>query len=373
MAKKKNKNKNKNKTADLQLGSPFMQRLPPELRVEIYSQLFFSTRLAWGERALGRISRQRIAHAPNALALLRTCRRVHVEVNTTWLQQVLFSFESPDAMLDKLANIPTETRELIRHARVSGDPLMLSWEEDDVYYRTSQALKLLPGLALDRLTVLGPRGREVCYETLDMLVRHGAGWRELYYLSHDSTFLAYEHDWFAAVGAPDEHRYLRVPQPAGWQRVIDTRDGPASGASVTIYRATAPRRPGAVPDPATRTAFRQTLPTGHDLFTFGKVEDSALMAPGERDKEVLVVVKRGRGVDYAEKKLEGSAYLDDGDIREAMPGMTWKQIKAEQAKLFHDDDDEPFSEDEEEEEPGVVDDYIQVDEYVWPPLHFSAE
>jgi len=30
-------------------------------------------------------------------------------------------------------------------------------------------------------------------------------------------------------------------------------------------------------------------------------------------------------------------------------------------------------EDEEEEEPGVVDDYIQVDEYVWPPLHFSAE
>ncbi|KAJ7491242.1 hypothetical protein FB451DRAFT_1514938 [Mycena latifolia] len=318
-------------------------QLPPEMRVEIYSHLFFSTRLAWGERALGRISHQRIGHAPNGLALLRTCRQVHAE--------------SPEAMLDKLANIPIATRALIRYARVSGDPLMLSWEDDDAYYRTSQALKLLPGLALDRLTVLGPRGREVCYETLDMLVRHGAGWRELYYLSHDSTFLAYKHEWFAAVGDPDEHRYLRVPQPAGWQRTLDARDGPASGASVAIYRATAPRRPGSRP------------PSRHPR----RVADAALMAPGEREKEVLVVVKRGRGVDYAEK--EGSPYLDDGDIREAMPGKTWKQIKAQQAELFRDFDDDPFSDEdsEEEEEPCEVDMYIHVDEYVWPPLHFSTE
>jgi hypothetical protein len=277
-------------------------------------------------------------------------------------------------MLDKLANIPAPTRALIRYARVSGDPLMLSWEEDDVYYRTSQALKLLPGLALDRLTVLGTRGPEVRYETLDMLVRHGTGWRELHYLSHNSTFLAYEHDWFGAAGDPDERRYLRVPQPAGWQRTLDARDGAASGASVFIYRATVPRLPCAVLNPATRAAFAQTLSADRDLLTFGTEQDAALMAPGEREKEVLVVIRRGRGVDYVEK--EGSPYLVDGDIRTDMPGKTWKDIKAAQDKLFHDDDDDDdyFSDDEEiEADPPMVDQYIHVDDYVWPPLHFSNE
>ncbi|KAJ7747967.1 hypothetical protein DFH07DRAFT_830702 [Mycena maculata] len=273
---------------------------------------------------LGRKKLQFIRRPAQGLCPQRPCTtsHLHIEVGETWLQQVFFSFETPEAMLDKLTNIPTATRSLIRHARVSGELLMLSWPEGSVYYRTFQTLKLLPGLALDRLTVLGPRAREVRYETLDTLVRYGIGWKELYYLSHDSAFLAYEHDWFSAV-------YLRVPQPAGWQRALNTRDGPASGASVVIYRAITPRSPGAVLHPATRVTFAQTLPAGSDLLTFGKVADSALMAPGEREKEVLVVVKRGGGLDHTEK--EGSPYLDDGDIREVMPGMTWKQITAELA------------------------------------------
>jgi hypothetical protein len=96
------------------------------------------------------------------------------------------------------------------------------------------------------------------------------------------------------------------------------------------------------------------------------------MAPGERETEVLVVVRRGRGVDYVEK--EGSPYLVDGDIRTDMPGKTWKDIKAAQDKLFGDDDDDYFSDDEEiEADPPMVDQYIHVDDYVWPPLHFSNE
>ncbi|KAJ7741011.1 hypothetical protein B0H16DRAFT_1565686 [Mycena metata] len=236
------------------------------------------------------------------LALLRTCRSVRAEIRNTWLQQVLFVFEDPNSMLDKLANIPTTTLALIRYARISGETVMLSFREDSIYYRTSQALKLLPGLALDRLTVLGPRDHEVSYQTLSMLVRHGAGWKELYYLSHNSAFLAY-------VDFGDD-RYFRVPQPAGWQRALEARDGTNSGASVAIYRANAPRCPGAVLDPATRVAFTQTLPAGCDLDTCGTFEDAALMKHGEREKEVLVVVKRGHGVEYAEK--QGSPYLEDG-------------------------------------------------------------
>jgi hypothetical protein len=36
---------------------------------------------------------------------------------------------------------------------------MVYWDGDDgegVYFRTSQVLNILPGLALDRLTILGP-------------------------------------------------------------------------------------------------------------------------------------------------------------------------------------------------------------------------
>ncbi|KAJ7724862.1 hypothetical protein B0H16DRAFT_1665957 [Mycena metata] len=337
---KKNKNLEENKlTLNAQLGSLFMQ-LPREMRDEIYPHLFFSTRLVWGHRALGRIDQLRITSAPNALALLRSCRQVRAEIGNTWLQQVLFVFEDPNSMLDKLANIPTTTLALIRYARISG-------ETDSIYYRTSQALKLLPGLALNRLTILGPRDHEVSYQTLSMLVRHGAGWKELYYLSHNSAFLAY---------------------PAGWQRALEARDGTNSGASVAIYTANAPRCPGAVLDPATRVAFTQTLPAGCDLDTYGTFEDAALMKHGEREKEVLVVVKRGRGVEYAEKP--GLPYLEDGDIREKMPGKTWKEIKAALA-WSDDEDDDYFGLGVDEREPSMVDKYAHVDDYVWPPLHFS--
>ncbi|KAF7361028.1 hypothetical protein MSAN_01133200 [Mycena sanguinolenta] len=367
---KEKKKKTKDaKQPNRQMGSLFIQKLPLEIRLEIYSHLFASTRLVWGERALSRIGRQRIASVPNTIAILRTCRQIRAEIGTIWLHQVLFCFESPEAMLNKLANIPIATRALVRHVRVSGDPLMLSWEDDDVYYRTHQVLKLLPGLALDRLTILGSRVPEVCYETLDKLVHHGTGWKELYYLSHNSTFLGYEHEWFAAVGDPDEDRYLRVPQPAGWQRVLEKRDSAGTGASVTIFRASSRTSCSVLLQPATRAAFVQTLPPGKDLATFGKEEDAAVMAPGEREKEVLVIVRRGRGVDYAEK--ENSHYLKDGDIREDSPGKSWKQIKAGQDKLLSNDDDDFFSDDE--DDPPVVENYTCVDEYVWPPLHFQPK
>ncbi|KAL2679301.1 hypothetical protein Neosp_010073 [[Neocosmospora] mangrovei] len=44
----------------------------------------------------------------------------------------------------------------------------------------------------------------------------------------------------------------------------------------------------------------------------------------EHGEEMMVVVKRGFGVDYEEK--EGSPLLED-DIRRDAPGMTWKEIQ----------------------------------------------
>jgi len=86
------------------------------------------------------------------------------------------------------------------------------------------------------------------------------------------------------------------------------------------------------------------------------------MAPGETEKELMVVVKRGAGVSYAEKK--GSPYLSIGDIRKDRRGETWKKIKAKNDAYnrMEDSDITPFTDD------GIADAYSHVDEYTWPSL-----
>ncbi|KAJ7807619.1 hypothetical protein B0H14DRAFT_3152386 [Mycena olivaceomarginata] len=247
---------------------------------------------------------------------------------------------------------PPTTRALIRHVRVSGDPLMVYWDrddEEDVHFRTSQVLNILPGLALDRLTILGPWISEVCYDTLGMLVRHGVGWKELYFLAYDSTFFADEHDSSSFVGGAC---FLRVPQPAGWQRAFDERDG--NGASVAIYRATSSHSCSVLLQPTTRARFAQALPPGKSLKTFGREADASLMVPGEREKEMLVVVRCGRGVDYVEK--EDSPYLAEGDMREWMAGRTWAEVRTGQEHAVVGHGEAGLS---------LVNQYTHVDEYRW--------
>jgi hypothetical protein len=379
--------KSASSSANQQVQSMFMHKLPQEIRDEIYANVFCSTRLAFGERSIGRIDRRHVVSSARgtALALLRTCRRMQDEIGVSWLPKVLFHFEDPESLLNKLAIIPITTRKQIRHVRVSGDPLMISWEDDDVYYRTAQALKLLPGLQLDTLTILGNRGAAVGYHTLNMLVRCSDGWKELHYLSHTSELLGYKED-MSILGVPDPlvDQYLRRPQPTEWQRALEQRDGQASNPSVVIYRATISATPGAVLQSDTRKLFTQAFTADQDARNFGQVEDAALMRPEEIGKELLIVVKRGDGVDYAEK--EDSPHLAIGDIREDLPGMTWKDIKADQdAFMKRHDDDDYFESDDDDWSDGqtspwrqpeknvIVDTYSHVDEYTWPPLHFSKD
>jgi hypothetical protein len=81
--------------------------------------------------------------------------------------------------------------------------------------------------------------------------------------------------------------------------------------------------------PGTREVFIQAFTDNQDERTFGNIADDTLMRPENVLKEMLVVLKRGNGVDYAVK--EGSPYLPIDDIREYCPGMTWEEIKAQQA------------------------------------------
>ncbi|KAK7531428.1 uncharacterized protein J3D65DRAFT_637579 [Phyllosticta citribraziliensis] len=320
----------KPKLADQQQGSSLMQRLPQELRDKIYLAVFSSTRLS-------------SFTAPNALALLRVCQRIHSEIGNTWLKQVLFNFETPEAMLNRLANIPMEKRTLIRHMRVSDGPLVLSFGDEDVFYRIYAALQLLPGLKLDRLTVLTGRVLKVAYESLDRLIKVSSGWKELYFISHTSMLLGYQTE--PDPLAQDPYYYMRKPQPSSWQRQLEARDGSLSNPSVAVYRTKSTAFNGAILDPEKRVSFEQKLPSSQTLAQYAQTEDSTISAAGEREKEMLVIVKRGQGVDY-ELKRDYPSYdhadiniRDVQDIRRDTRMETWREIKVQQKMLRREYDD----------------------------------
>lgn len=299
--------------------------------------------------------------APNSLAILRTCRQINQEAKALWLGLVLFSFEKVEAMLDKLSTLPLTTISEIRQVRVGGRPLILQPidYDDDVFYRLVWALKLLPGLRLDKLTVLGSSSGVIAYDTLGGLINYGNGWSELHFITPNSEMLG-----FAKLDMLLADPYWRKPQPSTWNDILLRRDGPNSGASVTIYRSTQSNSPGAVVNPRTRQLFEQKS-TLQNLADFGVAEDRVLLSESEASKELLVVVKRGRHADIAER--DSPPYLFE-DIREWAHGLTWAEIQRGRYVFS--------SEDEDEDDAFIgrfrdieTDRYDAVDEYSWPPVN----
>ncbi|KAK4896287.1 hypothetical protein LTR27_005809 [Elasticomyces elasticus] len=326
-------------------------QLPVEIRLEIYACLFYSTELIYGQPGhpgdSHRRCHRRIAAVDRGktLALLRTCRRVRSEIANEWLAQILFRFEN-----------------------ITGIQLWMSFRDDDYIYMVHHALKLLPCLQLDRLTVIDWNNcDETVYEALDMLVRYSDGWKELHFIVRHSEFLGYKQARYDDVDSEDgresedsgdgvddeesddsndsgdsqdddmivETCLLRQPQPGAWQAALDhweraglrPRSQPKPQPSVVIYRSTSPTD-DAVLEPDTRTRFSQSYGPGQTAKTYGKVKDTALMAPGERDRETLVVVKRGPGVDYAEAVRPTILQPEMGsDIRCDTDAWTWDEAK----------------------------------------------
>ena len=360
---------------DPQGESKFFQLLPQELRDNICTHLWSSTRLAYGLRATARIGRIRIKPAPNALALLQTCRRAKMENEEVWIGQVLPSFEDPETMLDKLTSLPLATLSKLRKLRIVGDPLLLSYGYDDVFYRLSSTLALLPGLRLDTLTVLGTRTASVSYQTLDRLIEESRGWKELRYICHSSEILAFERSipFWAELDEDERHWYWRKPQPAHWQTLLEERDGYQSKPSVVIYRSIVPDSPNSVLHTNIRVSFEQKVPKDEEARAFGITQDAGLMADGEKNKELMIIVKRGTGIDYEQKK---DSPLLEIDIRRDVPGKTWKEIRYECIdRLTMEDDDfgSLSSDDDDDRYPVEVDAYDDADRYTWPPLHFMTD
>ena len=303
------------------------------------------------------------ASAGSPQAILRTCRQINQEAGAFWLGHVLFNFEHPEDLLDKLSILPSTTLSQIRYLRTSGRPLMLQpiGDDDDVYYRLVWALKLLPELRLNRLTVLAWSRGEISYDTLDGLIKYGNGWRELQFITFNSTMHQFtETD---ILGDLDWHK----PQPSTWEEILRQRDGADSGASITIYRSIQSDAPGAVINP-----YRRQIVEGAFFRELGKLDvtdtENVELREKKNRKEVLFVVKRGHTAEIAEQ--DGPPYTLEDDIRQWAHGMTWNEIRRQCFHfLMYEDMDEDDLFHTEKDEEVEVDSYKEVDEYEWNPIN----
>ena len=265
--------------------------LPIELRYMIYKFLFNSTELHFGATT-SRTRSDTIKEPLRALAILQVCRLIYFEAREEWLGSILFDFEDVSTMIERLTTIPPSILEQVRYVQTRGDSPMI-WSErvnQETFCPFAYILKLIPKLRLERLTVHGCNHAEIMYEAIDSLVKHGNGWRELHFITPDSLALA-----FPSHERSKEVPFWRKPQPGFWNEELLRRDGPDSGASVKIYRSTVPYVLGSSLCPQTREVFEQMVACEADLAQYGLKEDEALTHQGEMEKELLVVVKRGRG------------------------------------------------------------------------------
>ncbi|KAI0116107.1 hypothetical protein F4776DRAFT_673821 [Hypoxylon sp. NC0597] len=363
-------------------GINFMDKLTPKIRSRIYDFVFFSTRLTWGRRVTGEgISDFVEMKRPSrSLALLRTCKKIREEIGDSWIQKVLFNFEEPEDMLDILTAIPRETLSKVRHVRVRGNQMSLDYYErmgDGLTYDLTDLLELLPGLRLDRLTVLGIGDAGEDLSTLNTLIKGSNGWKELHHISQKSRILGYRRQGVYENG---DYNYNHLPEPAHWNSLLMSRDEAYPDCSVTIYRAIIPDCLGAAIYPDTRETFKQLVPAqripGNQSARKSNMmmmRDMTMMRDEEVQKEVLVVVKRGTGADY-EVKSDSPHHNNGYDLREALAGREWRDLRMAQVRDIPDDGqlysyDGRF--DDDSMVPWVTDVYSHVDDYVWTPFRYD--
>ncbi|OTA96221.1 hypothetical protein M434DRAFT_28082 [Hypoxylon sp. CO27-5] len=355
-------------------GINFMDKLSKELRCMIYDFVFSNTRLTWGRRVNVDWTRlHEMSPAKHSLALCRICKKIAEEIGDSWLQKILFNFEEVEDMLDILTALDRETLSKIRHVRIRGNDVRLQYRGEGGIngydYYIPNVLQLLPGLSLDRLTVLGSYDSSADYSTLNKLIKESNGWKELHYITQNSEILGYRHH--NADKRSRDERDERVPEPAHWNSLLMSRDEAYPDCSVTIYRAIIPDCVGAVIYPDTREAFEQLVPAQHIPNNKStKLPNEVMMKDEEIQKEVLVIVKRGTGADYEEKS---DSRYSGNDIREGLAGREWEDVRMTYFDGIEGDGLLYSHEGRGDEQPNIweTDVYSHVDDYVWAPFRID--
>lgn len=299
--------------------APTFLTLPCELREMIYECLFNSITIHHGLGCNKKTS--------NRIAILRTCRQIQDEAQPFLAANVQFQFRSTEVMLDTLMNLGSTIISKLRHIHVKAFPFPLYASGTISYYTTyhfSNALALFPGLKLDRLVVEdcfhdsganGGWGDIGTYYDIESLLKSD-GWKELHYVSPTTEFMTSSMD----------HERLRVAQPAGWNELLQKRDGEYSGAGVTMYLAKEAERTGMTEDMEQCTPW-SAIP-GHELK-----EAASIISV---NREVRIVARRGRKAPYTQ---DGSKI--DQCIENVFKTNSWEEVK--QKGLYIPGEDDPCS------------------------------
>lgn len=325
--------------------SLFFQKLPLEIRLEIYSHVFYSTRLSFGKRfgASDIGTYITLRPAPNSLSLLRVYRKINSEIGHSWIGQVLLSFEDAETMFGKLSALQPSVLTKLRYMRICGSSPSLGLESDTGTIRHGWAhmLKVCPGLCMHRLTIVGDVSYLSDLSSLSELIAHSEGWKELYYLTHNSAILEYTNQMrYPLKRAAERHR---TPTVLTFNSKLVSRDGPT--ASVSIYRSTHAVEHGLmISKPAAREVFPGQASETRDERGGGQIE--APTKHGEMRKNVLFVARRGKGVDYAVKPWSSLVPNDTREVKIWRPSQ-WQRISCD----------------------SKVDIYKHVDDYEWTPEH----
>ncbi|KAK3366370.1 hypothetical protein B0H63DRAFT_377760, partial [Podospora didyma] len=165
--------------------SPFY-RIPQELRDEIYSTVFYSTRISYGYQNRWSVSKLWVRPAPYSLAILRLCRRMNLEIRNSWLSKVLIFFLDPWTMFVKLKSLPVEVLYNLKH---------LHLVIDDQFYLVAPVIpnfdKLfnrITGMHLKTLTISfegkGLKYISDAHNILQSFAQSGKGWTTLHFIAH---------------------------------------------------------------------------------------------------------------------------------------------------------------------------------------------
>jgi len=225
-------------------------------------------------------------------------------------------------MLDCLTTLPSNIIKELRRIRVRAFPFPIN----NVPYQMAATLPMFIGLQLDLFTVedcyhgpgnKDPWGHYGTYFDIETLI-FGDGWKELHYISPTTEFM---------TGGFDEHR-RRVAQPSGWRKHLLDLEGEDSGTDVQMFVAHEAGMEDMAENPETRTEYEAT--PGHlsqvNQPNVINVPNFVIVGPSREEnidrREVLVIAKRGKGVDYVQ---DGSKFYDG--LQEVFSEMTWQEVK----------------------------------------------
>ena len=307
---------------DNQNDSLLLSKVPIEIRKMIFEQFFRSITMRHG---LGTTS-------TTYTALL------HSEASHLLALNISLHFRSTETMLDCLTILPSDTIKSLRHIRVRAFPFPIN----RTTYQMAHTLPMFLGLQLDLFEVEDcyhdpgendPWSHCGTYFDVGSLIFND-GWKELHYISPTTEFM---------TGAFDEHQ-RRVAQPSGWREDLLNRDGGDSGATVEMFVANEPGVTRMAENPSSRTAY-SAIP-GH--LSHERHQPNVISGPNfvmvepasEEDidrREVLVVVKRGKGVKYVQ---DGSRFYKK--LQEVFRGKTWQEVK-EIRGVYRNAEDDPCS------------------------------